>query len=136
MPRVRIKHGKKAFVHGTLYREGGVLVVSPDEFNPKFMERVDDKVALTVRGDPRQKSPQQLKAADIAKAIRGEQAKEEPSDGDAQMLAAAVSQLNHGDDAHWTKDGKPNLNVVSEYAGTKVTREQLDAAYPELARRS
>lgn len=41
----------------------------------------------------------------------------------------AMRKLDHGDDAHWTKDGKPNLNVVSEYCGRRVKREEIPEIY-------
>ncbi len=49
---------------------------------------------------------------------------------DLIALKKALDVLNHRDDAHWTKSGQPNLNVLTEALGTRVTREDLMALEP------
>lgn len=49
-------------------------------------------------------------------------------------LLPAIKALRHEDDAHWTKGGLPNLNVLSEYTARKVTRKELAAEFPDLVR--
>ena len=44
-------------------------------------------------------------------------------------LYDAISALNDGDDAHWNKEGQPNLNVLKEATGHFVSRETQEDAY-------
>lgn len=41
-------------------------------------------------------------------------------------IREAVGLLEPDNDAHWTKAGKPSLDVVSDIVGQKVTRAQID----------
>ena len=41
-------------------------------------------------------------------------------------LEDALMSLDNSDDAHWTKDGKPNLNVIKEKVGKVVSRKEAD----------
>lgn len=45
-----------------------------------------------------------------------------------EIIRAAVKSLNQEDDAHWTKEGKPNLNVLKETLGKYVSRGDVDEA--------
>jgi len=40
-------------------------------------------------------------------------------------LVDALKSLNNNDDAHWTKAGAPNLNVLIELTGKRVKREDF-----------
>jgi len=53
---------------------------------------------------------------------------------DGMALGEAISLLDPEDDAHWTKSGLPNINVLIEAVGSKVTREDVEEAAPGLVR--
>ena len=57
----------------------------------------------------------------------------DPDDPIEKVQAAAV-KLDPADDAHWTKAGLPDLNVLSEYAGMKVLRGLANKALAGLTR--
>ena len=48
---------------------------------------------------------------------------------DQTVLYNAIVALRDDDDAHWTKDGLPNLNVLIEEIGGRVTRKDQQAVY-------
>ena len=50
-------------------------------------------------------------------------------------LLDALKALNHNEDAHWTKDGKPDLNAVTEKTGRRITRVMVLRVAPELNRK-
>ncbi|MBI1425785.1 MAG: hypothetical protein GC149_20355 [Gammaproteobacteria bacterium] len=49
-------------------------------------------------------------------------------------LAAAVSLLNQDDESHWNKNGDPDLTVLTELTGRRVTRAEVEKAFPDLKR--
>lgn len=49
-------------------------------------------------------------------------------------LIEAIESLDPSDDAHWTKDGRPDLNVLKELTGGAVKRADVDAAKPGFTR--
>lgn len=52
-------------------------------------------------------------------------------DGDSSRLAQVVKALDHGNETHWTKGGKPSVFTVRAYMDDEsVTREDIDAAVP------
>lgn len=55
-------------------------------------------------------------------------------DAEFAEIKAVADTLNHGDDAHWNKDGEPDLNVLTEKLGRRVSREQVDVATEGLRR--
>jgi len=55
-------------------------------------------------------------------------------DDPVEKVRSAATKLDNGDDAHWTKKGQPDLNVLSEYAGIKVDRKLADAALEGIVR--
>lgn len=59
-----------------------------------------------------------------------------PVDPKEVKVKQALNMLRPEDDAHWNKDGKPNLNVLKEYAGTPVSKKDLEAYAPGFIRRS
>lgn len=48
----------------------------------------------------------------------------------------ALSELDKTNDDHWTKDGAPRLDVVSELVGKEVKRKDVVDADPEYTRES
>lgn len=44
-----------------------------------------------------------------------------------EEILAAVGKLNPADDAHWTEDGLPDLNVLSDMLNHRVNRETLES---------
>src|SRR6185369_5868938 len=42
----------------------------------------------------------------------------------------AIEQLDHANDEHWTAAGLPSLDVVSDLAGLKVTRQVAEVTLP------
>ncbi len=49
-------------------------------------------------------------------------------------ILQALERLNHKDDAHWTKAGLANVNVLTEAIGRKITREDVKTAAPNFKR--
>jgi len=49
------------------------------------------------------------------------------------LIGAQFAEFKH-DDAHFTKQGKPNLNVLSEMLGFTVDRETVDRLFPNYVR--
>ena len=49
-------------------------------------------------------------------------------------LNNALGRLDPLDDAHWTKAGAPDLNVLKEYMGQKVTRKDVKNARSKFDR--
>lgn len=52
----------------------------------------------------------------------------------AAAIVTAAQLLDPSDDAHWTKAGEPDLNVMKEMIGYRVTREEVKAAAPDAVR--
>lgn len=62
---------------------------------------------------------------------------EEGGEDDAPIedrILDVLDGLDPADDAHWTKDGLPNVNVVTEALGEAVTRKQIDEVAPDFKR--
>jgi hypothetical protein len=51
-------------------------------------------------------------------------------------LKQALSQLDPANDGHWTSNGSPRVDVISEMIGATVTRQAITDAAPELMRES
>jgi hypothetical protein len=49
-------------------------------------------------------------------------------------LKTALTQLVVTDDGHWTEDGAPRLDVLSQMTGAEVTRDQILALDPHFSR--
>lgn len=49
-------------------------------------------------------------------------------------IATAVRMLDPDNDAHWTKDHKPQVDDVSALVGRRITRQEIDAAAPGYLR--
>ena len=49
-------------------------------------------------------------------------------------IKEALAQLDGIDDSHWTADGAPAVEAVSEIVGQKVTRAQITDAAPKFSR--
>lgn len=49
-------------------------------------------------------------------------------------IRAALSQLDEFNDDHWTGDGMPKTDKVSELVGQKITRKQILDAAPHFTR--
>lgn len=47
-------------------------------------------------------------------------------------LEAAVKRLDPADKTHWTQGGLPDLTVLSELTGGRVTRREVEKAFPDL----
>lgn len=58
-----------------------------------------------------------------------------PIDADQRLAAikAAIAELDPDDEAHWTKDKKPDATVLSEKLGWKVKAAERDEAFSELS---
>lgn len=51
-----------------------------------------------------------------------------------ELVGIALLELNPADDAHWNKAGQPNVNVLKEATGAKLTRDMVDAIAPDFKR--
>jgi hypothetical protein len=49
-----------------------------------------------------------------------------------EAIKAAIAGLDKDDKRAWTKDGRPNLDALSEAAGFRVTAAERDQAFIEL----
>lgn len=49
-------------------------------------------------------------------------------------ILEALATLDHEDPKHWTDDGAPLVEVVSELVGSEVTRKEITDAAPNFAR--
>lgn len=52
----------------------------------------------------------------------------------APIVAAAVDQLDHANDDHWTKDGEPKVDAVKAIVNGEVSRADIEAATPGFDR--
>lgn len=70
-----------------------------------------------------------------AAAMLAAPAEAAPADlpADASPLVKVIAGLNRDDPAHFTKGGRPNLNVLSELMARRVTADELDAALAEIS---
>lgn len=60
---------------------------------------------------------------------------DEPEDDEGGLdVVDIVAQLNPSDDAHWTKDGKPDLNVLKEALNRYVSRKEVEGKTNGLRR--
>lgn len=50
------------------------------------------------------------------------------------QILETLKLLDPSDDAHWTKDGSPNINVLVETLGFKMTKAELTALAPDFKR--
>lgn len=53
---------------------------------------------------------------------------------DADKIKEGLGRLNPFDDAHWTQTGKPDVGVLGDMLGDKVTRAEVNEAAPEFDR--
>lgn len=51
-----------------------------------------------------------------------------------KMVLDALATMNHKDDAHWTKQGEPDLNVLKEKLGFAIQRGEVKEYAPEFVR--
>lgn len=51
-------------------------------------------------------------------------------------LSAALKMLNPDEDAHWTKDGLPDLNALKEITGKKISRKDVEKEAEGFTRES
>lgn len=58
------------------------------------------------------------------------------TDEKKSKLREVLEVLDPSDDAHWTKDGLPNLNVVQELLQAKTTRAEVTKMFPQFTRES
>ena len=101
---MRVKAIKQGFYGGSRRAPGDVFAIPDDEKPGSWMEPLS-----------------------VARDTVG-------ADGKTAAVLAAIAALNPADDAHWTKDGAPNCNVLSEACGFTVTRDLLKDAAPEAKR--
>ena len=144
MPRV--KATRECFYGGSRRRVGSVFDISDKkdddgnlvEFAPKSMKIVDEDTPVQKRPPLLGNQARTIKASDVNPSggpVTHDSSKKQEGNTDEVTLASAVSRLDHTDDAHWTKDGKPDLNVLKEMMGKAVKRGEVDEAFPELKRR-
>ena len=60
---------------------------------------------------------------------------EKVDDDRPQTLQEVILSLRHDDDAHWTKGGLPDLNVIKEKFGKYRSRQQVTDAVPDYTRK-
>ena len=49
-------------------------------------------------------------------------------------ILRALSELDHSDNSHWTKQGWPNLQAVASRCDFEVTRADITVAAPDMER--
>lgn len=58
----------------------------------------------------------------------------EPDIAKRELIEAALSALDHGNDDHWTQEGKPAVAVVTDVAGENISRQMIEVVAPEFVR--
>lgn len=124
---MRCKVIKAGFWKGDLLQPGQELTLDrKEQFSPNWMEAV----GWTPPDKP--KLPERTPASVVTAAVESTEAPAAEAEGeaetesDADKIRAAINGLDPGDDAHWTKSGAPNCNVLTERCGFTVTRATLE----------
>lgn len=95
-----------------------------------LVEFVDPEDALAAGVDP---------DAAPAEPVKEQESESDDNDADdaeseALTLEDALKRLDPDDDAHWTKTGLPDCNVLKELTGTAVTRQEVNDVAPDFNR--
>ena len=51
-----------------------------------------------------------------------------------KLISDALGKLDHENDGHWTKGGKPDLDTLKAAVGFDVTRGEVEASFSEFLR--
>lgn len=141
-----VTYAAGAFINSYFYPEGSVVTLDlkPGQRRPLWAKPCDDAgVAIGEEiEDEVQTIDQKLGNAlgnKIAAAAGEPAAPPAPpsaptEDAKAGQIAEALKLLDPSDDAHWTKAGKPNINVLVETLGFKITKQDLEAVAPDFER--
>lgn len=81
--------------------------------------------------DSKEGGPAKKTAADEGAA---KAAGEGGSEAEKLGLEDAIKALDPADDAHWTKSGLPDLNVLKELTGEAVKRQDVEDVAPDFTR--
>lgn len=110
MKTVRVKRGKKVYF-GRVYKEG-------EEFDVPDDHQVNEYSNIELADKPASPAPKK---------------DEGPHDRETG-ISVAVSKLKHDDPEDWTADGLPSIPRLSEIAGFRILRAEINARYPGLSR--
>lgn len=139
---MRVEALEKCYYGFDVKREGQQFEWVKDDWAKK--EGLSDGKAL-----PKYLIPVKLADQERIAKERGEELpeREEEDDsfkgtGDANVdgsvkdkkIIEAANSLEHDEDAHWTQKGLPDVTVIIEKTGFKVTRAEVTALLPELVR--
>lgn len=73
--------------------------------------------------------PEELKSGQTVPTFE-----ETPDFPPPSLVMQTLLKLDHGNDAHWTDKGLPNVEVVSTMLGIRVSRQRINAAAPRFVR--
>lgn len=51
------------------------------------------------------------------------------------LIKAALEELDHENDEHWTNAGLPDVGAVKDILGDKVSRSEIEEADPDFVRK-
>lgn len=141
MPAPRYRAKRKSYVHDRLVEKGdefnfeGVPSMHWEPLNEPAKEQaklIKDSKYKRMMDKRLGGKPQAPAAADEAPA-----GSENPELSEAQQqanIATALGKLDHSNDEHWTKQGEPRIDVVSEFAGFDVSRVMIKTVAPDFVR--
>lgn len=139
-----VSYAAGAYLNGYFYPEGSVVTLDlkPGQRKPLWAQPCDDagtpigSVAFEEVHTIDQKLGDTLgnKIATAAGEPPAAPPAQTADETKSSQIAEALKLLDHADDAHWTKDGKPNINVLVETLGFKITKADLAAAAPDFVR--
>lgn len=133
---MKFKVLRKSYIHDTLYEVGAIVEIDEAELakdkkgNVDLSKHTGLKPLGKVKAAP---APVEDDEDDETEDDDGPDA--ELSDAEkAQAITDALDTLNAEDDAHWTKKGLPDVNVVQEILGFDVTRAAIESVAPDFIR--
>lgn len=132
-----------AYLNNYFYPEGSVVTLDlkPGQKRPLWAKPCDDAgVAIGEEVQDEVHSIDQKLGDALGNKIAaaaGEPAAPPAAPADSTRNAQimdALKLLDPADDAHWTKAGDPNINVLTEVVGFKLTKAEVAAVAPDFKR--
>lgn len=143
-----VTYAAGAYLNNYFYPEGSIVVldIKPGQRVPLWARPCDDAGVPLGLGVPEEVHTIDQKLGDALgnkmAAAAGEPAAPEQTpepvtaldETKTAQILEALKLLDHADDAHWTKQGHPNINVLVETLGFKITKADLAVAAPDFVR--
>ena len=125
-----IKEGETPVIvqRGKFYTDGGDLISEKDL--PPWVRKQIGRMSERGRAKVGLESFD-VSVEDVASAV-GPTLTDE---AEPRSLVEAIMSLDHSDDAHWTRAGLPDLNVIKELCQKYHSRDTVSAAVPDFRRK-